>query len=121
MDIKNYELTDEIKNKKNARHSAICWTIFYIFVFPFSFFFAGMSFMIFDSPISMLVGTIIVSIFFLTPLSILVTICLIWLYYFCKQYKKVYKCKYIPFFVFFGSFLILSLEDIIKSFIYRPF
>ncbi len=75
--------------KRKARLCAIAWTIIYSLLFPVLVYFALFSAMVFDSPgLSLLRGLSIIFIISLIPLSLPVSIDLMWSSYVGEEYSK---------------------------------
>jgi hypothetical protein len=75
--------------RKKAKICAIVWTIIYILLFPILIFMAMASLLVFDKPgLSLLKGLSIVFIYSLLPLSIPVSIDLMWSSYAGEEYQK---------------------------------
>ncbi len=82
------------RHKKKAMICAIIWTIVYLLLLPFLSYFTLLSLMIFDNPyLSISKGLTIIFTIALIPLSMPVTIILMWSSYACKKYSKtLYFC-----------------------------
>jgi len=77
------------KSKKCAKRCAVSFTIIYVILFPFLFYMAMLSSMIFDNPhMTTTLGLSIIFTTFCIPLSIPVSIYLMWSRYFQGLYKK---------------------------------
>ncbi len=75
--------------KRTAKICAIAWTIIYVLLLPLLSYFALLSSMIFDNPdLSILKGLSIIFTISLIPLSLPVSIDLMWSSYMCEEYGK---------------------------------
>ena len=104
---------DRIHNvKRKAKVCAIVWTIIYVFLFPLLTYFALFSSMVFDSPhISILKGLSITFIASLIPLSLPVSIDLMWSSYICAEYSKTLTFWSVP---WLTLIFVLALDSIIQ-------
>lgn len=99
-------------NRKYAERALIFWTVIYCILFPFLFYMAMFSAMVFDNPsISTTMGLSVMGVVFLIPLSIPVSIYFMWSSYFKRRYKKFwFFCRLPPIILL----VVLSL-DILTS------
>lgn len=87
------------KAKKRARWCSIIFTSVYVILFPFILYLSLLSVMIFDKPsMPTALGLWIMFMFFCIPLSMVVSVCLIWRNYFLDNLKKTYLHCMLPFF-----------------------
>lgn len=106
-------ISEFMSYKKKAKICAIIWTFVYILFFPFLCYSAMLSFMVFDRPnISTPLGLSIIFIIFLIPLSLPLSVDLMWSSFICKEYKKVLFLWTIP---FLTIILVLILNAIIQT------
>jgi hypothetical protein len=93
-----------LKNEKSqeiAKYGAIGWTIAYLLLLPYLLMLASMSVMVFDSPyMSEIIGNTIRFLMYCVPLSVPVTIYLIWSNYLKGQYRKSCLFWFLPLIVF---------------------
>ncbi len=86
--------------QKKSRRFVTVWTCLYVILFPFVFWMALWSILIFDSPsITVFIGIPIICAFLCLPLSMLVSIWKMWSHYFHKQYPKIHWFCALPFFM----------------------
>jgi hypothetical protein len=90
--------TNQICNlKKKAKVCVVTWTIIYALLFPLLSYAALFSAMIFDNPnMSILRGLSIIFVTSLIPLSLPVSIDLMWSSYICEEYRKALTFWAIP-------------------------
>jgi hypothetical protein len=101
---------DEVYDEKSAKYCAIGWTIVYLLLFPFLFYVALFSIMVFDNPhMTTPVGLLIIFMSFWVPLSIPVSIYLMWSNYSRGQYKRTHLFWGLPFFTFGIVFLLNAI------------
>jgi len=75
--------------KRKAKICAVVWTVTYILLFPILTYFALFSIMVFDDPhLSISKGLSIIFTISLIPLSLPVSIDLMWSSYVCEEYGK---------------------------------
>ncbi len=99
-------------SKKKARICAIAWTIIYIFLLPLLSYFALLSVMIFDNPhISIPKGLSFIFTVSLIPLSLPVSIDLMWSSYVCEEYGKIFFFWSVP---WLTLITVLALDPIIR-------
>lgn len=85
------------KEKKSTKRFATIFTMIYVILFPFLFYMAMLSGMIFDNPhMTNTLGLTIIFTTFCIPLSIPVSIYLIWSRYLRGQYKKAVFFCWLP-------------------------
>lgn len=106
--------TESIKSlKRKAKVCAIAWTIIYVLLLPFLSYFVLLLFMIFDNPgLSIPKGLSIIFTFSLIPLSLPVSVDLMWSSYVCKEYGKTLFFWSVPWLTLIA---VLALEPIIQS------
>lgn len=98
--------------KKKAKVCAITWTVIYSLLFPLLTYFALLSAMLFDSPdISILKGLSIIFTISLLPLSLPVSIDLMWSSYVCEEYSKTLTFWSLPWLTLIS---VLALDFIIE-------
>ena len=97
----NTEIPSEIaalKDQKSAKYCAVGWTIAFLIFFPFFFFVALMSSMIFDNPkMTAPMGLWIMFMIFWIPLSMPISIYLMWSNYSRGLYRKTRLFWALPF------------------------
>ena len=96
--------------KKSMKRYLIVCTGIYVILFPFLFYIALLSSMIFDnSGTPSILGALIIFIIFWIPLSIPLSIYLMWSRYFRQQYAKIQFFSGLPLFTFGGVFFIIDV------------
>lgn len=82
--------TEELStNQKSVKCWAIFWTLLYLALFPLLIYAALFSVMVFDNPhMTVPLGLSIIGVIFFIPLSIPVSIYLIWSNYWHSRYKR---------------------------------
>lgn len=82
--------TEHIQNiERKAKLCAKSWTIIYALLFPIFSYFALLSAMVFDNPqLSIPVGLSIIFLFSLIPLSLPLSIELMWSSFMCEEYSR---------------------------------
>jgi hypothetical protein len=96
--------------KRKAKTHAIAWTIIYTLFFPFAVYYALFSTMVFDSSqMPVLKGLSIIFISSLIPISLPLTIDLMWSSYLCEEYNKVLGFVSMPWLVFIGVVFLTSI------------
>lgn len=94
--------------KKKAKICAITWTIIYSLLFPLLAYFSLFSMLIFDNPdLSAFKGLSIIFIISLLPLSLPISIDLMWSSYVAEEYNKTLIFWSVPWLTFI-SLLILD-------------
>lgn len=108
-----HERIEQVRGiKKKAKVCAILWTIIYVVLFPLLSYFALFSAMVFDSPhISLLNGLSIIFIISLIPLSLPVSIDLMWSSYVCEEYRKTLIFWSVPWLTFIS---VLALSALVQ-------
>lgn len=103
------EIKQSPRHKRKALICAIVWTVIYILIFPMVFQLVSISMMVFDNPtITALEGLSIIFMCSLIPLSLPVTIDLMWSSYLSEEYKKTFIFWLTPW-LLLGFLLILCL------------
>lgn len=104
---------ESIKNpKRKAKICAVAWTIIYVLLFPLLSYFALLSAMIFDNPhLSIPKGLFIIFTITLIPLSLPVSIELMWSTYICKEYGKTLLYWLVP---WLTLIVVLAIDPIIQ-------
>ena len=98
--------------RRKAKISALAWTIIYVFLLPLLSYFALLSAMIFDNPhLSIPKGLSIIFTISLIPLSLPVSVDLMWSSYMCEEYSKTLFFWSIPWFTLIA---VLALDPIIR-------
>lgn len=98
--------------KKKAKICAVTWTIIYVLLLPLLSYFALLSAMIFDSPhLSVPKGLSIIFSISLIPLSLPVSIDLMWSSYMCEEYRKTLFFWSVPWLTLIAA---LVLDPIIR-------
>lgn len=107
---------EAIKSKKYARRCVISFTVLYAVLFPFLFYMAMLSSMVFDNPhMTTTRGLSIIFTTFCVPLSIPISIYLMWSRYFREQYKKSSFFCAIPLLTFLVVFLVLDVFPLLLA------
>lgn len=89
MENQSFPQEQSSEDRISARYYAIFWTTIYLILFPFFFYIALLSGMIFDKPtMTVALGLWIMFMLFWIPLSMPISIYLAWSYYFKDQYTK---------------------------------
>lgn len=98
-------VNSQMKEEKNDARCAARWfTTIYILLFPICFGMAWFSPMVFDCPrMTALVGLSIIFLMCLIPLSVPVSIYLMWSRFSKGHYKKLYIFCFLPIFTFIGA------------------
>ena len=110
MSIQTFSEQKIAYDRKNAKYFAIGFTVVYVIFFPFFFYMALLSGMIFDNPhMTTLIGLLIIFITFLIPLSMPVSIYLMWSRYFRGQYKKTRFFCTLPLLTFGGVYFVIDV------------
>ena len=107
------------ENQKSARRCAIGYSVVYSILF-FPFFYMGLlTSMIFDNPrMTTPVGLSIIFLAFMIPLSMLISIYLMWSRYLFGRYEKIYLFCALPPLTFVGvSIIIWVLEALLRYFV----
>ena len=105
------ELTQNLKSK--AKICAVTWTIIYVLLLPLLSYFALLSAMVFDKPdLSILKGLSIIFIISLIPLSLPISIDLMWSSYVSEEYDRTLFFWSVPWLTLIS---ILALDFIISS------
>lgn len=103
------------KLKRRAKICAVSWTIIYSLLFPLLAYFALFSAMIFDKPdLSILKGLSIIFILSLIPLSLPISIDLMWSSYVSEEYNKTLIFWSLPWLTLIS---VLVLDFILSSWI----
>jgi hypothetical protein len=98
--------------KKKAKICAVAWTIMYVLLLPLLSYFALLSAMIFDNPhLSIPKGLSIIFTISLIPLSLPVSIDLMWSSYVCEEYDKTLFFWSLPWLTLIA---VLALDPIIR-------
>lgn len=98
--------------KRKAKICAVAWTIIYVFLLPLLSYFALLSAMIFDDPhLSIPKGLSIIFTISLIPLSLPVSIDLMWSNYVCEKYGKTLFFWSVPWLTLIA---VLALDPIIR-------
>jgi hypothetical protein len=104
---------ENFSSQKTAKYCAIGWTIVYLILFPFFFYIALLSAMIFDSPrMTISIGLWTMFMYFWIPLSMLASIYLMWSNYSRRQYKKTCLYWLLP---FFTISIVLILDIVLEA------
>ena len=102
-------------DRKDVNFWATLWTVVYLVLFPFACAVALFSPMVFcDCRVFMPFGLIMICFVFLIPISIPVSIYLIWSSYERAQYKKTYSACFVPIFTCITVELLNYLIQIIQ-------
>jgi hypothetical protein len=107
--------------KRKAKICSVVWTIIYIFLFPFLSYFALLSAMIFDNPhLSIPKGLSIIFTISLIPLSLPLSIDLMWSSYVCEEYGKTLFFGSVPWLTLiavlaYNSIILTSISDKISG------
>lgn len=105
------EPTQNLKSK--AKICAVTWTIIYVLLLPLLSYFALLSAMVFDKPdLSILKGLSIVFIISLIPLSLPISIDLMWSSYVSEEYDRTLFFWSVPWLTLIS---VLALDFIISS------
>lgn len=104
---------ESIQNiKRKAKICAVAWTIIYVLLLPLLSYFALLSAMIFDNPqLSISKGLSIIFTISLIPLSLPVSIDLMWSSYVCEEYSKTFFFWSVPWLTLIA---VLALDPIIR-------
>jgi len=104
---------EPIQNRKRkAKICAVIWTIIYVLLLPLLSYFALLSAMIFDNPhLSIPKGLSIIFTISLIPLSLPVSIDLMWSSYVCKEYSKTLFFWSVPWLTLIA---VLAVDPIIQ-------
>lgn len=99
--------------KRKAKICAVAWTVIYSLLFPLLVYFALLSAMVFDKPdLSVLKGLSIIFIISLIPLSLPISIDLMWSSYVGEEYDKTLVFWSVPWLTLIS---VLILDFIISS------
>ena len=114
MDI---SISDESKKRTKTGYLLGIFTLFYLLVLPFVFGMALASFMVFGTPkITTTIGSLMVFSFFWIPISIPISIFLMWSNYYKKKYKKASGYILVPILTLLAFFVsIQTLEMILLA------
>lgn len=105
---------EQLKNKKNIKCWAIFWTFLYLLLFPIFCYAALFTAMVFDNPhVSVPLGLSIIIISCFVPLSMLISIYLIWSNYSRAQYRRTLFFCALPILTFFA---VLLLDALLNAF-----
>jgi hypothetical protein len=97
-------------DRKRAKWGATICTVVYVLLFPVFFYMALFSMMVFDNPhMTTPLGLLIIFMTFWIPLSMPVSIYLMWSRYCRHQYKKAGFCCALPLITFCGVYLMLDV------------
>lgn len=112
----------ESEPRSSKNRGLILCTAVYVLLFPFFFYMALLSAMVSDNPNIMpfLVGVIMLIVFCI-PLSIPISIYLMWSRYFRKQYDKARSFYWIPVYVIAAVFVLLGIVPYLYHAIRRIF
>ncbi len=104
---------ESIQNiKRKAKICAVAWTIIYVLLLPLLSYFALLSAMIFDNPhLSIPKGLSIIFTISLIPLSLPVSVDLMWSSYVCEEYNKTLFFWSVP---WLTLIVVLALDPIIR-------
>jgi len=106
------KITQIYNVKRKAKICSTVWTVIYILLFPLLVYFALFSAMAFDSPhISTLKGLSIIFFVSLIPLSLPVSIDLMWSSYVCEEYDKTLIFWSVP---WLTLMFVFALDFIVK-------
>ncbi len=106
---KNIESDNDKQLKKDTKHSIVIWSFFY-FLFSLPSLFFLLYFAFYNQNYSSIISSIDFSILsFSMHISMIMSIYLMYVAYFRKQYKKIGKYAIIPFYVFFILMFIVGL------------
>ncbi len=101
-----------LRNKKKFKIYAICFSIFYIIIFPVLLMMVAMSFMVFGGArTSAIAGFTMIGCIYCIPSSVLVTIPLLVLRYFREKYSKPLLFCLIPIYTFICVFVVMNFLD----------
>lgn len=101
--------TTDIKEKRSTKKWLSISTIFYICLFPFLFYFSLFSFMVFDNPnMTTVMGIFFIFLFLTIPISIPVSVFLMWRRYFQMQYSKASFHCCIPIITLVASYFLID-------------
>lgn len=118
----NCHVESEPTVSKKCKRGLILCTIIYVLLFPFLFYMGLLSSMVSDSPrITPFFVGVIMFIVFCMPLSIPVSIYLMWSRYFRKQYDKARLFSRMPVYVTVGVFILLGIVPYLYQAIRRMF
>ena len=112
LSVPSIKTTDgeEEKNRKNAKHCAVGFTVLYMVLFLPFFYMGLLSSMVFDNPrMTASVGLSIIFLTLLISLSMPVSIYLMWSRYLRGEYKKTRIFCALPIFTFIGVSLITEI------------
>jgi threonine/homoserine/homoserine lactone efflux protein len=122
MIMTNCPVESEPTVSKKCKRGLILCTIIYVLLFPFLLYMGLLSSMVSDSPrITPFFVGVIMFIVFCIPLSIPVSIYLMWSRYFRKQYDKVHLFSRMPVYVMAGVFILLGIVPYLYQAIRRMF
>jgi hypothetical protein len=97
-------------NRKRVKWVVVICTIIYVILFPFFFYMALLSTMVFDNPhMTVPLGSLIILVTFCIPLSMPISIYLMWSKYCRLQYKKAGFFCILPLLTFGGVYLMLDV------------
>lgn len=98
--------------RRMAKYCAIFWTMIYVLLLPLLTYMALLSAMIFDNPrLSITKGVLLIFIFSLIPLSLPLSIDLMWSSYVCKEYRKTLLFWLLP---WLTTIIVLTIEAAIR-------
>jgi len=118
----NCPLESEPRVSKKCKRGLILCTIIDVLLFPFLLYMGLLSSMVSDSPrITPFFVGVIMFIVFCMPLSIPVSIYLMWSHYFRKQYDKARLFSRMPVYVTVGVFILLGIVPYLYQAVRRMF
>jgi len=105
------------KDSKKTKRCAWTATIIYLLLFPFLFMFAAASVLVFDSPsMTVPIGLSIIFMYFCVPLSIPVTLYLVWSRFSHSDFKKSRQFCLMPLYVTLGTIAYDTLVEAVRRF-----
>lgn len=118
----NCPAESELTSSKKCKRGLILCTVIYVLLFPFLLYMGLLSSMVSDSPrITPFFVGVIMFIVFCMPLSIPVSIYLMWSRYFRKQYDKARLFSRMPVYVTAGVFILLGIVPYLYQAVHRLF
>lgn len=118
----NCPAESEPTSSKKCKRGLILCTVIYVLLFPFLLYMGLLSSMVSDSPrITPFFVGVIMFIVFCMPLSIPVSIYLMWSRYFRKQYDEARLFSRMPVYVTAGVFILLGIVPYLYQAVHRLF